>query len=172
MLLRRKESSMEYYDLINIKRQKAKVGMVKGFVVPLFLAAVMAIIEGKVNHNYTFHIWDLFFNAARVAVFYAGIKYLVKGVKKCIFKGMLPVVAVFKGILPVVVVLSVILAVAGLIGDKHTRLYYIPVQGFCENLEFAMIAVFFSMTISLINLIKFAYYSYILKSNTIQHILL
>ncbi|MBQ9844595.1 MAG: hypothetical protein IJO54_00720 [Oscillospiraceae bacterium] len=149
---------MEYYDLIYIKRQKAKAGILKGIIIPLILAAIMCIVDVKVTPNYTFHIGDLFFNAARVAVFYAGMKYLVKGFMKWGLKGIFPVVAV----------LSAILAIAELFGDKHTWLYDIPVQGFCENLEFAMIAVFFSMTLSLINLIKFAYYSHILKVDTIQ----
>ena len=148
---------MEYYDLINSNREKAKAGIIKGFIVPIILAAIMCIVDVKVTPNYTFHVGDLFFNAARVAVFYAGMKYLVKGFMKWGLKGIFPVVAV----------LSAILAIAELFGDKHTWLYDIPVQGFCENLEFAMIAVLFSMTLSFINLIKFAYYSYILRDNVI-----
>lgn len=140
---------MEYYEEIVGKRRQSGVFAIVSLVLPLVLGTAICMIESKYNLEYNFYILDIFSYSSTLVMFYIFVKPVIKAV--CTFN--------FKNLFIMLLLLGVLFGIVSIIDNKHTPLYNIKVPGLCENMEYALLYIFFSLLLFIVYLIKFAYYS-------------
>ena len=120
-------------------------------ILPLVLGTVICVIESKYNPEYNFYILDIFSYSSTLVMFYILVKPVIKAV--CTFN--------FKNLFIMLLLLGALFGIVSIIDNKHTPLYNIKIPGLCENMEYAVLHIFFSLLLFIIYLIKYVYYSYL-----------
>ena len=147
---------MEYYEEILGKKRQSMIYAIVSLIVPLVLGFTICMVERKIDPEYNFYILDIFYYAAPLLMFYIIVKPITKAVRTWRFKG----------VFVVLLALGAFFEIAKMLDSKHTHLYNIAVPGLCENMEYAILYILFSLLLFIVYLLKFIYYGVLAKKYT------